>query len=128
VLVSVTIPTPAGFPQGAAVRNASYEVKQRETCEWPLVQASVAFHFERGGKLAKGVRVVLGHVAPTPVLAETAARALEGKEITEEVASAAGEAATEGVRPLSQNAYKVQLLKVAVKRAALLAAGAKPYW
>jgi len=48
--------------------------------------------------------------------------------VTEQTASAAGEAATEGARPLSQNEYKVQLLKVAVKRAALLAAGAKPYW
>ncbi len=63
------------------------------------------------------MRVVLGHVAPTPMLSESASKVLEGKEITEALASAAGEAATEGVRPLSQNEYKVQLLKVAVKRA-----------
>lgn len=111
---------------GAKFANASYEVKQRETSEWPLVQASVAFQL--AGKTARNVKVVLGHVAPTPLVSETAAKALEGKEITEAVASAAGEAATEGVRPLSQNTYKVQLLKVAVKRAVLLAAGAKPYW
>lgn len=126
VLVAVTIAPK--IPAGAILRNASYEVKQRETNEWPLVQASVAFHIERGSKLAKGVRVVLGHVAPTPLVSESAAKALEGKEITEATAIAAGEAATEGVRPLSQNAYKVQLLKVVVKRAALLAAGVKPYW
>jgi xanthine dehydrogenase YagS FAD-binding subunit len=124
VLISVKIAPKV--PAGAALRNASYEVKQRETCEWPLVQASVAFHLV--GKVAKDVRVVLGHVAPTPHLSEAAAKALEGKEVTEAVASAAGEAAVEGARPLAQNAYKVQLLKVAVKRAALLAAGAKPYW
>jgi xanthine dehydrogenase YagS FAD-binding subunit len=126
VLVSVTIPV--GVPQFSTVHNASYEVKQRETCEWPLVQAAVAFHTERGAKEAKGVRVVLGHVAPTPLLSESAAKALEGKEVTEATASAAGEAACEGAKPLSGNAYKVQLLKVAVKRAVLLAAGAKPYW
>jgi xanthine dehydrogenase YagS FAD-binding subunit len=126
ILVSVTISP--GVPQFAKVANASYEVKHRETSEWPLVQASVAFHFEQNGKVAKGVRVVLGHVAPTPILSESAAKALEGKEVTEATAGAAGEAATEGVRPLSQNAYKVKLLAVAVKRAALLAAGAKPYW
>jgi xanthine dehydrogenase YagS FAD-binding subunit len=126
VLVAVTIAPK--IPAGAILRNASYEVKQRETNEWPLVQASVAFHIERGSKLAKGVRVVLGHVAPTPLVSESAAKALEGKEVTEATASAAGEAAAEGVRPLSQNAYKVQLLKVVVKRAALLAAGVKPYW
>jgi xanthine dehydrogenase YagS FAD-binding subunit len=124
VLLSVTIAPKA--PAGTILRNASYEVKQRETCEWPLVQASVAFQLQ--GKTAKGVRVVLGHVAPTPLLSESAAKALEGKEITEATASAAGEAAAAGALPLTGNAYKVQLLKVAVKRAALLAAGFKPYW
>ena len=61
-------------------------------------------------------------------LSEAAAKALEGKEITDETATAAGAAAAEGAKPLSGNEYKVQLLKVAVKRAALLAAGVKPYW
>jgi xanthine dehydrogenase YagS FAD-binding subunit len=120
ILVSVKIAPPR------RLANASYEVKQRETNEWPLVQAVVAFRLD--GKTARDVRVVLGHVAPTPLVSESAAKALEGKEITEETAAAAGEAATEGARPLSQNEYKVQLLKVAVKRATLLAAGAKPYW
>jgi xanthine dehydrogenase YagS FAD-binding subunit len=124
ILLSVKIAPKV--PVGAVLRNASYEVKQRETSEWPLVQASVAFQLQ--GKVAKNVRVVLGHVAPTPLVSASAAKALEGKEITEATASAAGEAATEGAKPLSGNAYKVQLLKVAVKRAALLAAGVKPYW
>lgn len=126
ILVSVTIPV--GAPQFGSVHNASYEVKQRETNEWPLVQAVVAYHTEMDSKMAKGVRVVLGHVAPTPLVSEAAAKAIEGKEVTEAVAAAAGEAAVEGARPLSQNEYKVQLLKVAVKRAVLLAAGVKPYW
>jgi xanthine dehydrogenase YagS FAD-binding subunit len=113
---------------GRAWRNASYEVRQKETSDWPLVQAAVAFHVEGGDKVAKDVRVVLGHVAPTPLLSEAAAKAIEGKPVTEATAAAAGEAACEGVRPLSHNEYKVQQLKVAVKRALLLAAGAKPYW
>jgi xanthine dehydrogenase YagS FAD-binding subunit len=124
ILVSVTIAPKA--PAGARLANASYEVKQKETSDWPLVQASVAFQFD--GKTARGVRVVLGHVAPTPLVSDSAAKALEGKEVTEATAAAAGEAAAEGARPLSQNAYKVQLLKVAVKRAVLTAAGAKKYW
>jgi xanthine dehydrogenase YagS FAD-binding subunit len=119
ILVAVKFPA-------ARLANGSYEVKQKATSDWPLVQASVAFQL--AGKTAKNVRVVLGHVAPTPVVSDTATKALEGKEVTEATATAAGEAAAEGVRPLSQNEYKVQLLKVAVKRAALLAAGAKPYW
>ncbi|HJZ59534.1 MAG TPA: xanthine dehydrogenase family protein subunit M [Gemmataceae bacterium] len=122
ILVSVKIAPPGGrWPS-----NASYEVKQRETNEWPLVQAVATFTLD--GKVAKNARVVLGHVAPTPLVSEAAAKALEGKEVTEATAEAAGKAACEGARPLGQNEYKVQLLAIAVKRAVLTAAGAKKYW
>jgi xanthine dehydrogenase YagS FAD-binding subunit len=111
---------------GSRPNSASYEVRHKQAWDWPLVQAAVAFKME-GGK-ATGVNVVLGHVAPTPHIAVSAGKALEGKAVTEETAAAAGKAATEGAKPLSGNAYKLKLIEVAVKRAALLAAGAKPYW
>ena len=50
---------------------------------------------------------------------------LVGKTITAETAEAAGEAAVANATPLSGNRYKVQLTKVAVKRALLAAAGIK---
>jgi xanthine dehydrogenase YagS FAD-binding subunit len=71
--------------------------------------------------------VVLGHVAPTPVLSDAAVKAIQGRAITEEAAAAAGKAAAEGAKPLGQNGYKVRLVEVAVKRALLAAAG-KTYW
>lgn len=108
------------------VKNASYEVRHKQSHDWPLVQAAVAFQLD-GGK-AKDVKVVLGHVAPTPLVAEEAAKALEGKAVDETTATEAGQAAARGARPLSQNAYKAKLVEVAVKRAALAAAGAKRYW
>jgi xanthine dehydrogenase YagS FAD-binding subunit len=111
---------------GGSGPNASYEVRHKQSYDWPLVQAAVAY--ERDGGKAKNVRVVLGHVAPTPHIAEAAAKAMEGKEVTDETAAAAGEAACEGAKPLSQNAYKVKLIAVAVKRAFLTSAGAKKYW
>jgi len=107
-------------------KSASYEVRQKLSSDWPLVQAAVAMELA-GGK-AKNVRVVLGHVAPTPLVSEAAAKAIEGKEVTEESASAAGEAAVKGATPVAQNGYKVRLLSVAVKRALLIAAGGKKYW
>jgi xanthine dehydrogenase YagS FAD-binding subunit len=119
MVLSVTIPA-------AGLKNASYEVRHKQSYDWPLVQAAVAFKPD-GGR-ATDVRIVLGHVAPTPHTAESAAKAVEGKEITEATAAAAGEAATEGAKPLSQNAYKVKLISVAVKRALLIAAGQKKYW
>jgi xanthine dehydrogenase YagS FAD-binding subunit len=119
MVLSVTVPK-------AGLANASYEVRHKQSYDWPLVQAAVALKMEDGR--AKDARVVLGHVAPTPHVALAAAKAIEGKEVTEETAAAAGEAATEGAKPLSQTGYKVRLIAVAVKRALLLAAGKKPYW
>jgi xanthine dehydrogenase YagS FAD-binding subunit len=119
VLVSVTIPV-----RGLA--SASYEVRHKQSYDWPLVHAAVSFATNNGK--ASGAKVVLGHVAPTPHVAEAAARALENRAINQETATAAGRAAAEGARPLSQNAYKVRLIEVAVKRALLIAAGQKRYW
>ncbi len=101
----------------AAVKSATYEVRQKEALDWPLAAAAVAL--EMNGSTVKSARVVLGHVAPTPVESAAAAKALVGKAVTAATAEAAGKAAVTGAKPLSQNAYKVTLAKVAVKRALL---------
>lgn len=121
MVVAVVIPAASD-----GLKNGSYEVRHKQSYDWPLVQAAVAFRLD-GGK-AKDVRIVLGHVGPTPHVAEAAAKALEGKEVNEANAQAAGEAAADGARPLAQNGYKVKLVAVAVKRALLTAAGQKKYW
>lgn len=102
-----------------AVNNSTYEVRERQGLDWPIVAASVAF--ESSGGVAKGAKVVLGHVAPIPWVSEAAAAALEGKKLDETTAAAAGDAAVKGAKPLSMNEYKVQLASVSVKRAVLAA-------
>jgi xanthine dehydrogenase YagS FAD-binding subunit len=122
VVLSVTIPI-----RGLA--SASYEVRHKQAYDWPLVQAAVSVPSAmRSDDKTLGIKIVLGHVAPTPLVSEAAATAIAGRAISEEVATAAGRAAAQNARPLSQNAYKVRLVEVAVKRALLLAAGQKPYW
>jgi xanthine dehydrogenase YagS FAD-binding subunit len=112
VLTRISIPT-----RGLA--NATYEIRQREGLDWPLVTASVAFSRKAGaGKAA----VVLGHVAPTPWSVPEAAALLDGKAADETLAARVAEAAVHSARPLSKNAYKVRLVKTAVKRAILAAA------
>jgi xanthine dehydrogenase YagS FAD-binding subunit len=110
------------IPAGAT-RNATYELRERDVLDWPLATASVALKMK--GTAVGSARIVLGHVAPTPWLAEAAGKALEGKAVTAETAAAAAEAAVAGANPLSGTGYKVQLAKVAVKRALLKAAGVK---
>jgi xanthine dehydrogenase YagS FAD-binding subunit len=114
------------FIPAKGLKNAAYEVRHKLAQDWPLVQVAVAFQLD-GGK-AKGARVVLGHVHPTPLVSKAAAEALNGKEVSEDTAAEAGRAATEGAKPLAHNGYKVKLLEVAVKRAVLTAAGHKKYW
>jgi len=80
--------------------------------------------FQMSGSTVQSARVVMGYVAPTPWLSEEAAQAIIGKSISEETAKAAADAAVQAAKPLSQNAYKVQLARVAVKRAILKAGGA----
>src|SRR5262249_55718020 len=111
MVLGVLIP----FQSDNLKNNASYEVRHKQSHDWPLVQAATALQLD-GGK-AKNVAVVLGHVAPTPLVSKEAAAAIEGKEVTEATATAAGEAAAKGASPLSQTDYKVKLIAVAVKRA-----------
>jgi len=55
-------------------------------------------------------------------VASEAEKALAGKSVSESVAAEVSKAALEGATPLSQNRYKVQLARVAVKRALMQAA------
>ncbi len=114
VLMEVEIPA-------GETSNATYEVRQREVLDWPLAAASVALGMQ--GSQVSGARVVLGHVAPVPWVSREAAQVLEGRELTDQLARQAGEAAVQAAKPLSRNAYKVRLARVAVERALLRAAG-----
>ena len=107
-------------PHHAGAKSAVYEVRQKEALDWPLAAAAVVLHME--GQTVKGARVVLGHVAPVPWPSPEAEEALAGKTISEDVADQAGNAAVSKATPLSKNTYKVQLARVAVKRAVVAAA------
>jgi xanthine dehydrogenase YagS FAD-binding subunit len=121
LVTSVTIPV-------RGLTNAAYEVRQKQSSDWPIVQVAVAFSGGRNGEKATGVRIVLSHVAPTPLIAEAAGRAVDNRAITDAIATAAGRAAVAGAKPLSQSGYKVRLVEVAVKRALMIAAGLPRYW
>jgi xanthine dehydrogenase YagS FAD-binding subunit len=114
ILTGISVP-PAG-----ATKMAIYEVRQKEALDWPLAAAVVVLTMD--GETVKSARVVLGHVAPVPWPSPEAEAALAGKTVSEAVAEAAGQAAVGKAKPLSMNGYKVQLARVAVKRAILKAA------
>jgi xanthine dehydrogenase YagS FAD-binding subunit len=115
LLTHVILPPPGNAKSG------HYEVRYKASHDWPIAFATVLVNLS--GSTVQNARVVMGAVAPIPWRSRAAEEALTGKPITEATAVAAADAALRDARPLSQNAYKIQVAKVAVKRAVLRAAG-----
>ena len=115
LLTHVTLPAPGN------ARSASYEVRFKQSHDWPLAAATVVLTMS--GQTVQGARVVMGAVAPVPWRASAAERVLAGVQINEQVATEAANAAVRDARPMSGNAYKVQVARTAVKRAIMRAAG-----
>jgi xanthine dehydrogenase YagS FAD-binding subunit len=120
LLTHVTLPAPGN------AKTATYEVRYRQSPDWPLAAATVVLDMD--GTIVRAARIVMGAVAPIPWRSENAERALAGKVITEQTAMAAADAAIEDAKPMSGNAYKVQIARTAVKRAIMKAAGMKVNW
>ena len=114
IVTEVVIPPPAD------AKAAHYEVRQKAAFDWPLAVAAVALRM-RGSK-AQSARVVMGYVAPVPWVSSEAEQVLNGQPVNEDTAQKTAEAAVKNAKPLSHNAYKVQVARVAVKRAILKAA------
>jgi len=114
------IVTEVVIPPASGVKAAHYEIRQKEAFDWPLAVAAVTL--KMSGSNAQSARVVMGYVAPAPWPSAEGEQALAGQPINEGTAQKAAEAAVKNAKPLSHNAYKVQLARVAVKRAILKAA------
>jgi len=115
LLTHVILPAPGN------VRHGHYEVRYKQSHDWPLAFATVVLTLN--GNTISAARVVLGAVAPVPWRSEDAERTLVGKPLNADTAAAAGDAAVLAAKPLSRNGYKVQITKTAVKRAVMQAAG-----
>jgi xanthine dehydrogenase YagS FAD-binding subunit len=112
ILAEVTVPNaPAG--------SKAVYVKEMVRETWDFALCSVAAMVTLKDGVVQDARIVLGGVAPVPYRAAKAEAALKGKALDEATATAAGIAAVEGARPLSNNAYKVPLTQAVLKRALL---------
>ncbi len=94
-----------------------YFEKSRDRQVWDFALASVASAARITGGVIEDIRIAVNGVAPTPLRLRAAEDAVRGRQLTDEVAAQAGEAATAGVRPLAHNGYKVALLRNLVTRA-----------
>lgn len=125
ILLSIHLSGPGEEPAPTDwnVKSATYEVRHKQSHDWPLALASAVLWMK--GNKVESARICLGAVAPIPWSVPHAAQLLSGQEVTEELATAAAAKAIDFAKPLSQNRYKLQIVRTAVKRAILAAATGK---
>ncbi|MCA9284726.1 MAG: FAD binding domain-containing protein [Phycisphaerales bacterium] len=101
-----------------------FVVKERQSFDWPLTMAAVALKLD--GRRIASARVCAGAVAPVPWSLPLVEKALQGVALDDEAAlRAACAKSIDGAEPMRDNAYKLKLLPVAIRRAIADAAGAK---
>jgi xanthine dehydrogenase YagS FAD-binding subunit len=113
LLVSVFVPAPA-----AGARQGWIKLKNRQVYEFAV--AAVAATFTVEGDTWKDGRIVLGGVAPVPYRAQVVENQLVGKSITATIKQAAAAIRTVA-RPMSMNAYKVDVTQALIERTILAA-------
>ncbi len=106
--------TAVQVPAGSGVRSVYASVKEKAAFDWPLVSNAVALRRDAG--IIRHARIVLGAVAPVPLRSAAAEQALIGRRLDEATIDAAANAAAAGAQPLSENGYKVELLKTLLRR------------
>jgi xanthine dehydrogenase YagS FAD-binding subunit len=103
-------------PGGPHARHARYlKVRDRASYEFALVSAAAALATEDG--VIREVRIAAGGVATRPWRLRACEGALVGKKPDRQTFEEAAQLATEGVRPLHHNAFKVALLPRTIVRA-----------
>ena len=93
--------------------------KVRERASWDFALAGGAFVVEVSNGLVTRASIVLSGVAPAPWRASAAEKLLVGKPLDARAAAEAASAAVTGADPLSENAYKVDLVRGIVEESLL---------
>ena len=113
LMVEVFIPAPA-----AGTKQTWMKLKNRDVYDFALVSVAAAFTTENDNW--KDGRIVLGGVAPVPYRATGVENQLKGKHVKNSIKQAAATIRTVA-RPMSMNAYKVDIAQNMVERTILQA-------
>ena len=115
---------------GVIVRNVArfagrmtyLKVRDRASFEFAVVSVAAALHIENG--VIVEARLVAGGIAPLPWRLTQSETMLLGKVPSDAVFVAAGDLAIQGAQPLSENGFKIELLRNSVFRALQTIGGA----
>jgi xanthine dehydrogenase YagS FAD-binding subunit len=89
----------------------------RKTVDFAIVSTASVITAKEG--VCEDARLVLGAVAQKPIRLRKAEEVIKGRRIDHGAAVEAAEQAVSGARPLSMNAYKVEIAKALITRAIL---------
>jgi len=113
IVTEIQIPKPLD-----EAKQTFLKLTLRKPVDFATVSVASIIILENG--ICRDASITLGAVAPVPIKALRAEQVIKGKPLDERIAEEAAEAAVAGARPLSMNAYKVEIAKTLVKRAILL--------
>lgn len=116
LITEVTVPNASWYR-----RSAYLKIRDRESYEFALCSAAVALDLD--GSKIRDARIAAGGVGTKPWRLADVAEALIGKQVGQGTFERAVELAANDARPLSQNAFKVTLLKRTLVRALMQVGG-----
>lgn len=96
--------------------SGHYDVLPSEGLDWPLVSASVCAQVDAARRVLEAA-IVLGHAAPVPWRCSAAATLLRGYSGEDEEIERVAERAVLDATPLPDNEFRVDLARVAIRRA-----------
>jgi len=96
-------------PPPAGLRTSYRKARTRQAWDFALAGVALALNFD--GDTVTSADVFLSGVAPVPWRATGVEKVLSGKTLDDATITAAAEAAVAGSEPLSENGYKVPLVK-----------------
>ena len=118
LITGVTVPKLSWYR-----RSAYLKIRDRESYEFALCSAAIALDLD--GSKIRDARVAAGGVGTKPWRLPEVAEALIGKQVSQDAFERAAELAANDARPLSQNAFKVTLLKRTLVRALMQVGGSE---
>lgn len=116
LIVALEVPMTA-----AAARSGYLKVRDRESYEFALTSAAVAM--DLSGGVIRSARVAVGGVGTVPWRLPSVEAALAGQRPSARLWSVAAASAADGAKPLSENGFKVELVKRTVERQLATVAG-----
>ncbi len=107
-------------PLSWAKSGVYLKIRDRASYSFALISVGAAINL-RGGKI-QGVRLAMGGVAHKPWRATAAEEFLLGKSADVATFTQAAEIALQSAQPLTDNGYKIELTKRAIRRALMVSA------